>query len=150
MDPLSTVASTIALIQAISSTYRAIQHLRGLPKTFDEVNQGLPLVEDTLALVRDRLGGMDLDEPSRRTIGPVISGCEEKARTLRDIFQEVERNKKEGNDRLALDIFPIMSRLGKAHQLKTLMQEIERDVMRLATNQLFRTATQDQLVKLGE
>ncbi|GAB1311330.1 Ankyrin repeat domain-containing protein 50 [Madurella fahalii] len=146
MDPLSVlsaIASTIALTQAISSTYRAIQHLRGLPKAFNEVNQGLPLVENTLALVRDQLDSMDLDESLTRTIGPVVRGCEEKARALHDIFEEVEK-KKEANDWLALP----MSRLSKARQVKTLMQEIERDVEGLAANRLFRTATQDQMAKL--
>ena len=143
MDPLSTIASTIALIQLISSTYRAIQHLRGLPKAFNEANQGLPLVKNTLDLVRDQLNSMDLDESLTRTIGPVVSSCEEKARALHKIFKEVEK-KREANDWLALPV----SRLSKARQVKNLMQEIERDVMGLATNRLFRLATQDQMVKL--
>src|SRR6187549_3306795 len=101
MEVLGAIASTIALVQGISSTYKAIQHLKGLPKAFKEANQGLPLVENTLALVRDQLDGMVLDKASTRTIGAVVSGCEEKAKALRDIFEEAEK-KKEANDWLAL------------------------------------------------
>ena len=85
MDPLSIIASIIAIIQAISSTHKAIQHLKGLPKEFNEVNQNLPLVQDTLGLVHDRLKVVDLDESSKKTIGPIVSGCKEKAKKLRDI-----------------------------------------------------------------
>ncbi|KAK3384177.1 ankyrin repeat-containing domain protein [Lasiosphaeria ovina] len=132
MDPLSTIASTIAIIQAISSTYKAIQHLRGLPKIFEDVNQRLPLVEYTLTLAH----GMVLDESSRKIIGPVIGRCEEKAEALRDIFQEVEKRKNEANDRPAYDIFLAMSSLGKANQAKTLMQEIEGSLVELSTVQI--------------
>ncbi|KAK1761310.1 ankyrin repeat-containing domain protein [Echria macrotheca] len=143
MDPLSAIASTIALIQAISSTYRAIQYIKGLPKAFKEASQVLPLVENTLALVREQLDSMHLDESSTRTIGSAVHSCEEKAKALHDIFEEVEM-KKEANDWLSLSV----SNLSKARQVKTLVQDIERGVMGLATNRLFRSATQDQMVNL--
>lgn len=127
MDPLSTIASTIAIIQAISSVYTAIQHLRGLPKTFDEVNQSLPLLQDTLSQAQAQLLALDkdLDGSSRRAIEPLINTCQEKAQALLEIFQEVN-NVKTGS---ALDSYRTMVlRLGRASQVDALMQDILRSL----------------------
>jgi N-terminal domain on NACHT_NTPase and P-loop NTPases len=147
MDPLSTIASIIAIIQAISSTHKAIQHLKDLPKEFNEVNQNLPLVQDTLGLVLDQLEVVDLDESSKKAIGPIVSGCKEKAKKLQDIFEKV-RNDEDGS---VLDFYrAILHRLGKAHRVETLMQGILKGLKAVAINQLFRTATQSQVAKLEE
>ncbi|RYP51033.1 hypothetical protein DL768_003533 [Monosporascus sp. mg162] len=151
MDPLSAIASTIALVQAISSTYKAIQHLRGLPEEFNEVNRHLPLAQDTLGLAREQLQGLALDESSKEALQPLVCGCEEKAKMLQAIFEKFEkgvRNAKEGS---VLDFYRIsVLRLGKAHRVETLMQGILRDLDALATNQLFRTATRSQMAELKE
>ncbi len=146
MDPLGVIASTIAIIQAISATYKAIQHLKGLPREFDEVNQDLPLVQDTLDLAHHQLEATDLDESSRKAIGPVVSGCREKAKKLQDIFEKVGRDAKDGS---VLDFYrATLLRLGKAHRVETLMQDILEGLKALAVNRLFRTATQSQMAKL--
>ncbi|KAH7124342.1 WD domain-containing protein [Dactylonectria macrodidyma] len=151
MDPLSIVASTIAVVQAISSTYKAIQHLRGLPNEFNEVNRNLPLVQDTLGLARDQLQGLALDEPSKKAIQPIVSGCEEKAKILQDIFEKVEKGTKKSKDGSVLDLYrTLLLRLGKAHRVETLMQGILRGLDALATNQLFKTATRSQMAQLKD
>ncbi|KAI8710751.1 SesA domain-containing protein [Fusarium sp. LHS14.1] len=146
MDPLSIIASTIAIVEAVSSTYKAIQHLRGLPDEFKEVSQNLPLAQDTLALARDHLQGLTLDDSSKKAIQPVVSGCEERAKMLQDIFEKVEKGTKNAKDGSVLDFYRTsLLRLGKAHRVETLMRGILRDLNALATNQLFKTATQSQL-----
>lgn len=151
MDPLSIIASTIAVIQATASTYKAIQNLRGLPKEFDEVSQNLPLAENTLCLARNQLEGQTLDEPSRTALERRISGCELKAKQLRDIFEKVDNSAKNGKDRSVQALYRTsLLRLGKSHRVETLMRGILRDLDALATNQLFKTATQSQVVQLEE
>jgi hypothetical protein len=151
MDPLSIIASTIAVVEAVSSTYKAIQHLRGLPDEFKEVNQNLPLAQDTLALARDHLQGLALDDSSKKAIQPVVSGCEERAKMLQDIFEKVEKGAKNAKDGSMLDFYRTsLLRLGKAHRVETLMRGILRDLDALATNQLFKTATQSQTAQLKE
>ncbi|KAL6406443.1 Ankyrin repeat, PH and SEC7 domain containing protein secG [Ilyonectria robusta] len=151
MDPLSIVASTIAVVQAISSTYKAIQHLRGLPNEFNEVNRNLPLAQDTLSLAHDQLQGLALDEPSKKAIQPIVSGCEEKAKMLQDIFEKVEKGTKKAKDGSVVDFYRTsLLRLGKAHRVETLMQGILRGLDALATNQLFKTATRSQITQLKE
>jgi hypothetical protein len=149
MDALSVIASIIAVVQAIFSTYEAIQHLEGVPREFNEVNQNLPLVGGTLGLARNQLRVVDLDESSRRAIEPILSECHEKAIVLRDIFQRVDKGKKDAKDGSVLDFYrTTLLRLGKAHRVESLMQGILRGLKELAINQLFRTATQSQMVKL--
>lgn len=151
MDALSVIASTIAVVQAISSTYGAIKHLKGIPKEFSEVNLSLPLVQDTLGLASDQLSGVDLDESSRRAIEPVLSDCHAKAIALRDIFQKVDNRKNDTKDGSLIDFYrTILLRLGKAHRVESLMQGILRGLKALAINQLFRTATQSQIVQLEQ
>ncbi|KAH7108965.1 hypothetical protein EDB81DRAFT_769315 [Dactylonectria macrodidyma] len=151
MDPLSVIASTIAAVQAISSTYKTIQHLRGLPNEFNEVSRNLPLAQDTLGLARDRLQGLDLDDSSKEALQPVVSGCEEKAKMLQDIFEKVEKGAKSAKDGFVLDFYRTsLLRLGKAHRVETLMRGILKGLDALATNQLFKTATQSQMAQLKE
>ncbi|KAH7113408.1 WD domain-containing protein [Dactylonectria macrodidyma] len=151
MDPLSVITSTITVVQAISSTYKAIQHLRGLPNEFNEVNRNLPLAQDTLGLARDQLEGLALDESSKKALQPLVSGCEEKAKMLQDIFKKVEKGVKNAEDGSVLNFYRTsLLRLGKAHRVETLMQGILGGLDALAANQLFRTATQSQMAELKE
>ncbi|KAG7404322.1 Ankyrin repeat domain-containing protein 50 [Fusarium oxysporum f. sp. rapae] len=151
MDPLSAIASTIAVVQAVSSTYNAIQHLRGLPNEFNEVSRNLPLAKNTLDLVLDQLQGLALDESSKKALQPLVSGCEGKAKMLQDIFEKVEKEAKIAKAGSVLDFYRTsLLRLGKAHRVETLMRGILKDLDALATNQLFRTATQSQMAQLQE
>ncbi|KAL6918445.1 hypothetical protein FSST1_009940 [Fusarium sambucinum] len=151
MDPLSILASTLAIVQAITSTYKAIQYLKGLPNEFIEVNRNLPLTKDTLILARDRLQDLALDDSSREAIQSVVSGCEEKAKLLLDIFEKVEKGVKHTKDGSVLDLYRTsLLRLGKAHRVETLMQDILKGLDALATNHLFRTAPQSQIAQLKD
>ncbi|RKK90395.1 hypothetical protein BFJ68_g16461 [Fusarium oxysporum] len=151
MDPLSVIASTIAVVQAISSTYEAIQHLRGLPNEFNEVRRSLPLAQDTLGLARDQLQTLALNESSKKALQPLVSDCEEKAKMLQDIFEKVEKGAKSAKDGSVLEFYRTsLLRLGKANRVETLMRGILKDLDALATNQLFKAATQSQMAQLNE
>jgi len=151
MDPLSVIASTIGIIQAISATYNTLQKLRGLPNEFEEVNRYLPLAEETLSLACKQLEGQALDESSKKTLEPLVSDCRDKAEMLQKIFKKVEEKAKSANEGSALHFYRMsLLRLGKAHRVETLMHGILKGLDALATNQLFRTATESQIAKLEE
>ncbi|KAH7136903.1 putative ankyrin repeat-containing protein [Dactylonectria estremocensis] len=151
MDPLSVIASTIGIVQGISSTYKAIQHLKGLPDEFDEVNKSLPLAQDTLILARDKLQDLAAGELSIVALQPVVSSCEEKAKKLQVIFEKVEKRERDAKDGSALEFYrATLLRLGKAHRVETLMRDMLKGLQELATNQLFRTATQSQVALLKD
>ncbi|KAH6664761.1 WD domain-containing protein [Plectosphaerella plurivora] len=143
MDPLSIIASTIAIVGVVASSSKAIQSIKGLPSEFKEVNQNLPLVQDTLVLARDRLkdgDGVALDESSKNAIEPVLSGCETKARMLQEIFDKIEKGAKDSGGS-GLDLYrTALLRLGKAHRVETLLRDIIKSLDLLATNQFFRAS----------
>ncbi|KAK7419107.1 hypothetical protein QQZ08_011010 [Neonectria magnoliae] len=68
---------------------------------------------------------------------------------LQDIFEEVEKRVKNAKEGSMLDFYRTsLLRLGKAHRVETLMQGILRGLDALATNRLFKTATQSQMAEL--
>lgn len=91
MDPLSVIASTMAVTQAIATIYKAIQHLRGLPNEFNEVSRHLPMAQETLGLVRHHLQGRTLDKSSKKALQPLVSDCEEKAKSCRTYLRESKK-----------------------------------------------------------
>ena len=93
MDPLSVIASTLAIIQAVTATCKAIQNIRDLPHEFKEVETYLPLVHDTLKLVEERIRNADLDEASKKAIRPLVADCETKAKELQTMYAQTEGRK---------------------------------------------------------
>jgi hypothetical protein len=158
MDPLSLIASTLTIIQSISSTYNFIQHIKGLPNAFKEVGQELPLVKETLDLVRSQFQASCLDDSSQKAIEPIIRGCHEKIKALNEIMQEIEKKKKKKkNDKNANDWSALVSsyrtmmlRMGKAHRVEVLMQGILSGLKGLAVHHLFLGATKAQVDKLED
>lgn len=147
MDPLSITAATIAIIGSISSTYNAIQHLRGLPKAFKQVGQILPLVKETL----------ELQGPSGKTVKKAIESgirdCQEKARALNQIFAELEQAMKQDNDANEWSALVNLYRktvvyLGKSKKVETLMQDLLNNLKELAVHQSFKMTSQGWTMKL--
>ncbi|KAL2686827.1 hypothetical protein Neosp_004369 [[Neocosmospora] mangrovei] len=151
MDPLSIIASTITVVQAIPLTYNAIQDLRGLPKAFKEVHHHLPLVQETLENVQQQLEGGSLDESAVIPVQNTVGRCKTSADSLLQIFQDVEKQYKNGKDGSVVDFYRArVLRLGKRHRVESLMQDLMRGLESLAVNRLFKTATQSQLTRLEE
>ncbi|RYP50205.1 hypothetical protein DL768_004226 [Monosporascus sp. mg162] len=153
MDPLSITASTITVIQSISAAYKVIKQLKGLPKAFNQVGDNLPLVEDTLEAAHARLEKASLDASSKKAIEPVTQRCQEKAKALRDIFQEVERGRKDTKDAKDWSALASFYRtkvlpMGKASRVEALMHDILCGLRGLAIHHLFKAATEKQLEKL--
>lgn len=150
MDPLSAIASIIAIVQATYSTYQVIEHIKVLPKEFNEVGQNLPLAKVTLSLARDQLQAQKLDESSWKALEPIVGSCEKKAKQLQDIFERVEKGAK-STDASVFNLYRTsLLHLGKARRVETLMQDILKGLEALTMNQMFRTASQSQVDQLKE
>lgn len=92
-------------------------------------------MQDTLGPAHDQLCGVGLDEPPRRAIEP-ISDCYEEVIVLRDIFQKVDKGRKDTKGRSIPNFYlTTLLRLGKAHRIESLMQGILRDLKVFAVNQ---------------
>ncbi|EFX02318.1 hypothetical protein CMQ_2367 [Grosmannia clavigera kw1407] len=151
MDPLSAIASTIAVVQAISSVYTTIRTIKNLPGEFSEVARNLPLVTSTLDAARVRIELDGLDSAATAAIVPVITNCEEKATALRDIFQEIENKTRGGRDSSSLMLYrSTVLRLGKASRVEALMQSILKSLQGLAMKQIFLASGQIQVAALQD
>jgi len=159
MDPLSLTIATITLVEGISSTYKAIQHLKGLPKAFQKVNESLPLVEETLKSAEETLRSRGtLPRDVAKPIQNTINTCHKKTEALLTIFQKIEdqnkeyRERKDGKEWSVMDIYlPILQtwgRMAKAHRVEALMQDTLNALKVLAINQVFKTATHTQVARL--
>jgi hypothetical protein len=105
------------------------------------VSRNLPLAEDTLSLARDQLEAQALHESSRKALGPIVSGCEKKAKQVYDICKKVEKSVK-NVDIFVLDIYRTsLLYLGKVYRVEILMQGILKGLDALTMNQMFRTVS---------
>ena len=152
MDPLSVIASSIALVQAVSATYEKIHDIKGLPKAFDRVNESLHLVELTLVKARGCLTSPS-DEPLENAIEPITRRCEEKIKVLHGIFNEVANCKNEPlHGRTwavaAQNYRIVLLKLGKGNKVEVLMKEILADLANLGQYQVFGVATESQVLQL--
>lgn len=151
MDPLAAIASIMAIVQTLSSSYNAIKQLKGLPKAFKEVGQQLPLVKETLDIVRQQIQASSLPDATRKAMDPSIRECQGNINALNDIFQDIEKkNDKKTTEWAALvnTYRTMLLRLGKAHRVETLMQSMLNSLKALAIHQLFMVATKAQVGKL--
>ena len=152
MDPLSITASTLTILQTISAAFDAIRQVKGLPKAFKEVGRNLALVTETLGLASAQLESAALKDSARKTIGDVVRSCNEKAASLSEIFQELNRRKEHDKNKnwssLVSFYRSMLLRLGKAHRVETLMQGILDSLKVLAIHKVFQTACEQQIQKL--
>lgn len=150
METLGLVSSIIALCQGTASTYKAIQHLRGLPSEFAQVNKSLPLAVATLKLVEEEMEKNPPNDGSQKALRPIVDDCRDQAAKLRDILEKVEK-RAASKDKSITELYrTCVLRLGKAHRVEVLMQSILKSINALATHSLFRTATKNQVLELKE
>ncbi|CAK7220234.1 hypothetical protein SCUCBS95973_004090 [Sporothrix curviconia] len=155
MDPLSVIASTIALVQAISSAYNIIREIKGLPRAFDRVHESLPLLQKTLQEAEALFLGNEVDPSLKMAVMPIISRCRDHAQALSNVFDEAVRVKKrseEGSSRT--NVFngshTLLLKLRKGTKIEALMNDIMSDINELSSHRLFQTATRDQVARLQE
>jgi DNA repair exonuclease SbcCD ATPase subunit len=156
MDPLSIIAGIIAIVDSILATYSAIREIKGLPKAFEEVERNLPLVKETLQIAEQQLHDNSPSDAEKRAIEPIITACESKLKELNKILTKIQKQKKEGNGEiedwssLAKLYQKVVVPMGKAHRVESLMSAMIDSLKALAIHQMFKAATQPQVVKLEE
>lgn len=149
MDPLNIIASVIAICGAITKTYETIDKITGLPKAFDQVQKDLPFVRNILDRAQERLNNSEPTDDQRKAILAVAKPCDDKAKELKRIFDELETKCKQDQDvkswaRVRL-LYREALRGVKAHRVESLMNDILKGVEKLAWNEVFRLAMQEDL-----
>ncbi|KAK1967048.1 hypothetical protein LY78DRAFT_22749 [Colletotrichum sublineola] len=145
MDPLSITASTITVIQSLIAAYDTIKHIKDLPKAFAEVGRNLPLVNETLDLAQQALVADKPDENVQSAIQPALADCLKRAKTIKDIFGEIEpgHQQEKGGGAREWSAFARFYRkkvvpLGKAHKVEALMRDILSRLKVLAIHHVFK------------
>ncbi|KAH8661760.1 ankyrin repeat protein [Ilyonectria robusta] len=149
MDPLSIVASVIGIVGATTKTYETIDKITGLPKAFDQVQKDLPLVRKILERAQERLNNSEPTDDQRKAILAIAKPCDDKAKELKRIFDELETKCKEdqGAENWArVRVWYREALRGiKAHRVESLMEDILKGVEKLAWNEVFKLAMQEDL-----
>ncbi|KLU83127.1 hypothetical protein MAPG_02192 [Magnaporthiopsis poae ATCC 64411] len=154
MDPLSAIASVVAIIGAISTTYKTISTITGLPKAFEQVGKHLPLVQGMLEDIRGRLGRTTINDGQRESILGVLSDCDDRAKELKRVFDALE--KKCNEDQKARSWARVRGWYREAlcgmkgHLVETLMNGILEDVKKLSLHEIFRLATREDVKHIQE
>jgi hypothetical protein len=141
MDPLSIIASIIAILGATAKSYKAIAQISDLPNAFLKVKAELPLMERVLNAASNRLNETNLNDEERNAIGSIVADCERNAKCLRGLFEKlVERCEKHQDARtwsrfhhLYCDTLKSM----KTPRAETLMQKMLEGIQKLALNDIF-------------
>jgi hypothetical protein len=128
------ISSVVTIVQEIKQVYDTANDVTGLPEAFREVAKNLPLVEDTLQLVKDSVDGKTCT-----VINPVIKTCEVKTGSLKKLFDEVVP--KEGAKRMERYEKALRS-LGKGSRVEDLMGQILEELQLLAAHRVFANAAE--------
>jgi hypothetical protein len=163
MDPLSIVASTLAIVGAISTSYKTIKKISGLPDAFAEVGNQLPLVDRILLAIKRRLrSGPDQSMEEEAAIAAKLKECEDKFAKLAKIFEALEkkvpRDTGTASDAAKAGIPWEKARAAyrsvlagvKANRVETLMQSILESLDMLARLQIFEAATREGVKALED
>lgn len=151
MDPLSIIASTLAILDGVSDAYTGIQKLVNLPKAFKEVNSQLPLAEDLLEAAK---AGLKVNEDEKPAISDCLKACRRQADTLRTIFEDLKDTATESLDKDSkgqvewsasnlVNAYKTrllrFKRMAKANKVEKLMKDIMEKLKTLSTYQSFKT-----------
>ncbi|KAM0332957.1 hypothetical protein ACHAQA_001613 [Verticillium albo-atrum] len=151
MDPLSVVASTIGVLQSVPFTYQSIAKINDRPKAFDQVVKHPPLVQRILRNARNRLEEVPapLDQEEHAAILDILKACDDKAKELDRIFKAIDSKCKQDQEITtwlrARPWYRNAVRGIKANRVEALMNAILEHVERLALQEIFRLATQDDV-----
>lgn len=152
MDPLSTIASTIAVIEAISAVYKQIKIIKGIPEAFNAVGESLPLVQNSLTKAQAHLAASS-DGALKGDIQPIVARCFKNAKTVDRIFHRIADDDDDGDnstqsaswDKIKTKYVTLVHKLANGHRVEKLMKKIVEDVNLLGQNRLYDTATSQEL-----
>ncbi|WYZ35118.1 hypothetical protein EsH8_I_001394 [Colletotrichum jinshuiense] len=144
-DPLSIIASVIALLTAAEATYKGIRGIKRLPQAFQKLEKGLPLVLETLKEAKENYHPEDVGEPDIEALKQVVKTCEQKAEGLQEILKKLEP---EDPASVRDKYFTIVKAQGKKARVEELMKEILESVHSIACHRIMKTATTAHVERL--
>ena len=142
---LGLISSIITVIDTIVKVCKDVKDAEGIPMTFREITQRLPLIQDTLRIAEVHIDERSLDEESCRAIRPVVEGCKDKALRLEIMFRKVVPQA----NITRLDRYRIAVRaLGKGSRVEALMKGMLEDVQLLAGTHAIKASSKAEVGKI--
>lgn len=145
VEIIGLISGIITLIEASVTIYKALEGGRGLPPSFRDSATRLPLIQDSLNLVRQNLDADASSATSHAALKQVLEACAGRATALRDVFQTMIP---------PLGVSPvtrgliIMKAVSKANYVDKLVGGIMEDLQVLTANHTVKAATRTQIEAL--
>jgi predicted peroxiredoxin len=141
------IASIITIIDEIKKIYDTATNARGLPTAFCEVAGCLPIIENILESAKEHINQRGTDEALCKGVKVTIQACEEKAKVLEELFQNVfSEDGASGKERYRKAV----KSFGKGHAVENLMKGMLEDVQLLVCESGMKTANKTQKEQIAQ
>jgi len=137
------ISSIIAIVDGIKQVVDAASEVEGLPKTFRQASNKLPLVSDILEATKHNFGENDVSDVES-SVARVVDGCKHKWESLKDLFDKVIP---EGKPSRVERYYAAVKTLGKGGKVESLMKGMLEDIQLLAAIKTMTTANVEKVVK---
>jgi len=143
IEVVGLISAIITIAETAADFYEAIKDLHGLPEAFKEVNQRLPLLEQTLRDAKTQAKTAKDDEA--KALETLLTSSKAKAEKLLDIFKKIHNSA----DSSAITVYRmVILKIGKKGRVEALMQDILKDMQIMTTYQVFKMVTQKHVDSL--
>lgn len=147
LEVIGGISAVIGIIDALIEVYSSARKDLKLSETFKAVGHRLPIILDTLQTCKIHLDPIKESLPADvcDALEKILDACKEKARKLREIFEEVIPAENDAWEKRYLKVF---RRLGKGNKVEELMISITEEVQLIVNNHAVKSATPEQSSKL--
>jgi hypothetical protein len=137
------ISSIIAIADGIRQVVDAVSEVEGLPKSFRQASNKLPLISDILEATKHNF---EADNVSRveKSVTLVVNDCQNKWKTLKNLFDKIIPEEKASRVERYYKAAKI---LGKGSEVESLMKGMLVDVQLLATIKTVTTASVEKVIK---
>jgi hypothetical protein len=142
---LGLISSLISVIDGAKQVYDASRSAQGLPETFRDVANRLPIVTSILSTAGQHIKDGNASEDLCKGVKQVIEACQEKAKKLEDLFRKVIPDDNASRSERYLSA---VRTLGKGNEVEKLMKGILEDVQLLAHEHSMKMASNIQLEQI--
>jgi hypothetical protein len=137
------ISSIIAIVDGIKQVVDAASEVEGLPKAFRHASNKLPLISDILEAAKHNFEADSVSGVEKSVI-LVIDDCNDKWRTLKNLFDRVVPDEKASRvDRY----YAAAKTLGKGGKVENLMKGMMEDIQLLGSIRTMTTTNVEKVIK---
>ncbi|KAF4998978.1 hypothetical protein FGRMN_2777 [Fusarium graminum] len=124
IEVVGLITATITIVETISKIYNGLKDAEGLPKAFQEVSGGLPLVQTVLEAIEEQIRPDD-NSTAIQAMVEVVTRCKIRTEDLERIFKAVMSS--EGMSRFER-YRKVVRQLGKEKKVEILAKQLLEDL----------------------